>query len=157
MRDSLPLGPVIFQSSRSVVRSTKRKLLCPLRATPSDLEAAQPDLEERKDPALLRLLQYLDATAADTLRRIDEIVIFLYEAGGRVRRWIVSSASQVQELADYFSRTYYQETKKWAGTDDVIVFCGAMTFTVAVGAFDAVVYIAEWLLDGRRTREIEMR
>lgn len=40
---------------------------------------------------------------------------------------------------------------------DIVVFCGAVGFTVAVGAFDALVYVAEWFFDGRAAREIEKR
>lgn len=58
---------------------------------------------------------------------------------------------------EYLHRTYYQEAEKWARGSDIVVFCGAVGFTVAVGAFDALVYVAEWFFDGRAAREIEKR
>ena len=70
---------------------------------------------------------------------------------------MVSSTLQLRDLAKYFNRTYYQEASKWAGASDVVVFCGAVSFTVAVGAFDALIFVAEWFFDGREVREIEKR
>ena len=74
-----------------------------------------------------------------------------------MRRWVVSSAAQLRDLAQYLNKTYYQEASKWAGASDLVVFCGAVSFTVAVGAFDALIFVAEWLFDGREAREIEKR
>ena len=124
---------------------------------PYSLEASQPGADQKDDHALRRLLLLLDATAAHTLEAIDHIVLLVREAGGRVRRWLVSSIEQLGELAEYLDRTYNQEAGKWAGASEIIVFCGAVTFTVAVGAFDALVFVAEWVFDGRAAREAEMR
>ena len=124
---------------------------------PYSLEASQPGADQKDDPALRRLLLLLDATAAHTLGAIDHIVLLVREAGGRVRRWLVSSIEQLRELAEYLDRTYNQEAGKWAGASDIVVFCGAVTFTVAVGAFDVLVFVAEWVFDGRAAREAEMR
>ena len=157
IQESLPLGPLIVQTSRSVAESTGRKILRPLHVTPYSSEASQPGADQRNDPALRRLLLLLDATAAYALGGIDQIVLLVHEAGGRVRRWLVSSISQLRDLAEYLNRTYNQEAGKWAGASDIIVFCGAVSFTVAVGAFDALVFIAEWFFDGRAARETEMR
>ena len=125
--------------------------------TPLSLEASQPVADQRNDPVLRRLLHLLDATAAHTLRGIDHIVLFFMEAGAKLRRWVISSTSQLRDLGQYLNRTYDQEASKWAGAGDIIVFCGAVSFTVAVGAFDALVYVAEWFFDGREVREIEKR
>ncbi len=121
------------------------------------MEASQTGADQSNDPALRRLLLLLDATAAYTLRGIDHIVLLVLEAGGKVRRWVVSSVSQLRELAKYLNRTYYQEASKWGGASDIVVFCGAVGFTVAVSAFDALIFVAEWFFDGREAREIEKR
>ena len=159
IQESLPLGPLIVQTSRSVVKSTGRRILRPLHVAPYDLEASQPGADQRNDPTLRRILLLLDATAADTLRGIDHIILLVREAGGRVRQWVVSSISQLRELAEYLHRTYTQEACKWAGArpSDITVFCGGVTFTVAVGGFDALVFVAEWYFDRKAGREREMR
>lgn len=157
VQESLPLGPLIVQTSRFFAHSTGRRVLRPLRATPDSPEASQPGADQRSDPALRRLLLLLDATAAHALSGIDHLVLLFREAGGKVCRWLVSSASQLRDLAGYLNRTYYQEADKWVGASDIVVFCGAVSFTVAVGGFDAFVYVAEWFFDGRAVREIEKR
>ena len=125
--------------------------------TPFSFEASQIGADQSNDPALRRLLLLLDAIAAHALRGIDYIVLFFLEASGKVCRWVVSSTSQLRDLVKYLNRTFYQEASKWAGASDIIVFCGAVSFTVAVGAFDALIFVAEWLFDGREAREIEKR
>ena len=111
----------------------------------------------KDETALRRLLLFLDGSAAQALRGIDQIVLFFVQADQNVRRWVVSSAAQLRELVEYLNRTYQQEAKKWAGGGNIIVFVGGVSFTVAVGAFDALVFVAEWFFDGKRTREIEKR
>ena len=125
--------------------------------TPYSLEASQAGADQSNDPALRRLLLLLDATAAYALRGIDRIILLVRETGGRVRQWLVSSISQLRELAEYLNRTYDQEAGKWRGASDIIIFCGGVSFTVAVGAFDALVFIAEWFFEGKAARETEMR
>ena len=153
----MPLGSLIVQTSRSVAESTGRRILGPRHATPFSLEASQTGADQSNEPVLRRLLLLLDTTAAHALRGIDHIVLLFIEAGGKVGRWVVSSTSQLRDLAEYLNRTYYQEANKWAGASDIVVFCGAVSFTVAVGAFDALIFVAEWLFDGREVREIEKR
>lgn len=153
----MSLGPLIVQTSRSVAKSTGRKLLRPLHVAPYSLEASQPGADQRNDPALRRLLLLLDATAAYALRGVDHIILLVRETGGRVRRWLVSSISQLRELTEYLNRTYNQEAGKWTGASDIIIFCGAVSFTGAVGAFDVLVLVAEWFFDGKTARETEMR
>ena len=119
------------------------------------MEASEPGADQKNDPALRRILLFLDATAAHALRGIDHIVLVFREAGGNVRRWLVSSTAQLRDLAEHFNRTYNQEADKWAGASDIIVFFGAVGFTVAVGAFDALVFVAEWFFDGRAVEETE--
>ncbi len=70
---------------------------------------------------------------------------------------MVSSTRQLRDLAKYLNRTYYQEASKWTGASDIVVFCGAVSFTVAVGTFDALIFVAEWFFDGREVRELEKR
>lgn len=144
IQESLPLGPLIVRTSRSVAEATGRSIL-------------RRGADQSNDPALRRLLLLLDVTAAHALSGIDQIVLLFLEAGGKVRRWVVSSTWQLRDLAKYLNRTYYQEASKWAGASDIIVFCGAVSFTVAVGAFDALIFVAEWFFDGREEREIEKR
>lgn len=157
IHESLPLGPLIVHTSRSVAHSTRRAILRPLRASPPNPESSQPGAAPKNDPSLLRLLHLLDATVAHALSDIDHLVVLFRDAGGKVRHWLVSSASQLRDLAAYLHRTYCQEADKFAGASDIVVFCGAVSFTVAVGAFDVLVYVAEWVFDGRAVREVEMR
>jgi len=121
------------------------------------LEAPQPGAAQRNEPALRRLLLLLDPTAAHALRGIDHIVLLLLETGGKIRRWVVSSTSQLGELAKYLNRTYYQKAGEWVGASDIIVFCGAVSFKVGSGAFGALIIVVEWLFDGREARDIEKR
>ncbi|KAL6715376.1 hypothetical protein ACLMJK_007642 [Lecanora helva] len=155
VQGSLPLGPLVFRNVRLMASTTRKTLLLPLHSDQSNAEAATQATDKRKAYSLRHFLQSIDAAAAQTLRGIDHVIIVLTEAGAKAKKWIISSTKQLKDLADYFHRTYYQETKKWAGSDDILVFCGAVTFTVAVGAFDAVVYIVEWILDGHRAREFD--
>ena len=67
------------------------------------------------------------------------------------------STSQLRDLGGYLSTVYHQEASKWRGADGIIVFVGAVSFTVAVGAFDALIFVADWLFDGREAREVEKR
>ena len=114
-------------------------------------------MDYRSGTALRRLFLLLDSAAAHALRGIDRLVLLIIEAGGKIWRWAMSSALQLRELAKHINRTYHEEASKWAGASDVIVFCGAATFTVALVAFDAFVVVAEWYFDGRAAREIENR
>ena len=153
IQESLPLGSLIVQTSWSVAEFTGRKILRPLHGNPYSSEASRPGAGQRNDSAPRRLLLLLDATAAYALEGIDHIVLLVHEAGGRVRRWLVSSISQLRELAEYLKGTYDQEAGKWAGASDIIIFCGAVVFTVAVGAFDVLVFVAEWIFDGKAASE----
>lgn len=153
----MPLGPFIVQTSRSVAKSTGRRILRPLRTTPFSSEAPQSGADRRNGSALRRLLVLLENAVADTLMGIDHIFLVFIEAGGTIRRWVVSSMSQLRNLAEYLNKTYSQNTSKGANAGDIIVFCGAVTFKVAVGAFDALIFVMEWLLDAREARDFEQR
>ena len=153
----MPLAPLIFKTSRSVAETTKR-IPRSLPVTPFRLGPSKSNTDDRRnETSLWRLLLLLDATAAYALRGIDHIVLFFVEAGRNVRRWVISSTSQLRELGSYLKRTYHQEASKWTGGSEIIVFFGAVSFTVAVTAFDALIYVAEWFFDGREAREIEKR
>ncbi|KAG8528822.1 uncharacterized protein KY384_006511 [Bacidia gigantensis] len=152
--DSLPLAPLITQTSRSIAKTTAR-LPRSLPIAPLGFKAFKSNKNEQgKDSTLRRLLLLLDAIAARALRGIDHVVILFVDAGRTVQQWVVSSSSQLIELVKYFNRTYHEEASKWAGVSDIVVICGAVTFTVAVSAFDVVVFIAEWFLDDREKSEL---
>ncbi len=87
----------------------------------------------------------------------NRIVLLLLETGGKISRWVVSSTSQLREWAKYLNRTYYQKAGELAGASDIIVFCGAVSFKVGSGAFDALIIVVEWLFDVGEAREIEKR
>ena len=126
-------------------------------ATPFSLEESSPGVDHRNDPTLWRLLLLLDASAAGALRGIDHVVVIFLEIGGMIRRWVVSSTLQLRDLVKYLKRTYYQKGNKWTGASDIVVFFGAVSFKIAVGALDALIFVAEWFFDGREAREIEKR
>ena len=157
---SVPLAPLIVQASRSVAASTGKKIPGLFRARPlspfSLSKASRPGAgHERNNPNLHRFLLLLDATAAQALRSIDYIVLLFVEAGRTVSRCVVWSTSQLRELGGYLNKAYHEEASKWAGASDIIVFCGAVSFTIAVSAFDALVVVAEWLFDSREVRRLE--
>lgn len=153
IQESLPLGSLIVQTSRSVAESSGRTILRPLHGSPYSSEASRPGADQRNDSILRRLLLLLDATIAYALEGIDHIVLLVCEACGRVRRWLLSSISQLGELAEYLKGTYDQEAGKWAGVSDIIMFCGAVVLTMAVGAFDVLVFVAEWFFNGMAASE----
>ena len=158
IRDSVPLAPLIIRSSRSVASISRRQSPRSFHRFTVGAETAESGVNyQAATSPLHRLLVALDATAAQTLHGIDHIVLVFMEAGHVARRVLIWSTSQAQEIGAYLQRTYKEEASKWTGASDIIIFIGAVSFTVAVGAFDAVVYVAEWVFDGRVERELETR
>ena len=155
VKEIVPFGPLLVQTSRFVAGSTGRRILGLGHGTPFGLEGQEEGADYRHSPALRRLFLLLDSAAAHALRGIDHLVLLTLDAGGKIWRRVVSSALQLIDLAKYLNRTYHEEASKWAGASDVISICGAATFTVALVAFDALVVVAEWYFDGREAREIE--
>lgn len=146
----------MFQTSKNVSKFTSKTIKTRfLKQSHPDTESATDDRQQQSDTSLYHLLLMLDAAAASTLRKIDSIVILVIDSTRVIRQWIIYSTSQMKDLAAYFHRTYYQEAKKWAGAGEIIIFCGAVSFTVAVAMFDATIFIAEWFFDGRAGRETE--
>ena len=154
-QESLQLGPLMVQTSRSIAECTGRRILSPLHAGPSSSEVSRRSADQRNDPTNRRLLLHLDATAAYTLRGIEFIIIVFPQASGTVCQWVVARTSQLRDVATYFNEIYRQEASKWAGTSDIVVICGDVSLTVAVGAFDAVLFVADWFFNGKEAREME--
>ena len=153
----MPLGPLVFQTSKNVSKFTGKTIKTRFLAQPhADGESTTDGLQQH-DTTLRRLLHKLDAAAASTLRKIDSIIVLVFDSTGVLRQWIIHSTSQMKDLAAYFHRTYYQEARKWSGAGDVVIFCGAISFTVAVAIFDVTIFVAEWFFDGREGKRVERR